>query len=130
MVICKAPIEIGTDIIEIKRIQEAICRSERFKLRVYTEEEIQYCEGRDKNVYASYAGIYAAKEAFCKALRSGFRGGSWQDIHVLRTEEGAPYIELTGIFGEMFKERSFQYCALSISHSREYATAQVVLMRE
>ena len=124
------PIEIGTDIIEIYRVKDAVEKSRRFKERVYTSSEIQYCEGRDKNAYASYAGIYAAKEAFCKALRIGFRNGSWQDINVMRTTDGAPYIELSGVFREIFESRGFIHCSLSISHSKEYATAQVLLVKQ
>lgn len=55
---------LGTDIIEIDRIKGAIERSNRFRLRVYTEREIAYCESKRTGVYQSYAGIYAAKEAF------------------------------------------------------------------
>ena len=91
---------LGTDLIEINRIQHAIERSERFLKRVYTSQEIAYCESKHKGMYQSYAGIYAAKEAFLKALGTGLRYGSWQDIEVGHTDLGAPKLYITGPFRE------------------------------
>ena len=74
--------KLGNDIIEIDRIRCAIEKSKSFRDRVYTSHEIDYCESRKKGRYESYAGIYAAKEAFIKALGTGMRHGSWQDIEI------------------------------------------------
>ena len=70
--------KLGNDIIEIDRIRQAIEKSSSFKVRVYTIHEIEYCKSRNKGCYESFAGIYAAKEAFIKALGTGMRHGSWQ----------------------------------------------------
>ena len=63
--------KLGNDIIEIDRIRQAIEKSSSFKVRVYTIHEIEYCKSRNKGCYESFAGIYAAKEAFIKALGIG-----------------------------------------------------------
>ena len=75
--------KLGNDIIEIDRIRQAIEKSSSFKARVYTIHEIEYCKSRNKGCYESFAGIYAAKEAFIKALGTGMRHGSWQDIETV-----------------------------------------------
>lgn len=118
---------LGTDIIEIDRIKQAIERSDRFRQRVYTEHEITYCENKHTGVYQSYAGIYAAKEAFMKALGTGLRYGSWQDIEVCHDEFGAPYLSITGAFKKIIQERICTESIVSISHCREYAMSTVII---
>lgn len=118
---------LGTDIIEIDRIKQAIERSDRFRQRVYTEHEIAYCENKHTGVYQSYAGIYAAKEAFMKALGTGLRYGSWQDIEVCHDEFGAPYLSITGAFKKIIQERICTEFIVSISHCREYAMSTVII---
>lgn len=118
---------LGTDIIEIDRIKQAIERSDRFRQRVYTEHEIAYCENKHTGVYQSYAGIYAAKEAFMKALGTGLRYGSWQDIEVCHDEFGAPYLRITGAFKKIIQERICTESIVSISHCREYAMSTVII---
>lgn len=118
---------LGTDIIEIDRIKQAIERSDRFRQRVYTEHEIAYCENKHTGVYQSYAGIYAAKEAFMKALGTGLRYGSWQDIEVCHDEFGAPYLSITGAFKKIIQERICTESIVSISHCREYAMSTVII---
>lgn len=118
---------LGTDIIEIDRIKQAIERSDRFRQRVYTEHEIAYCENKHTGVYQSYAGIYAAKEAFMKALGTGLRYGSWQDIEVCHDEFGAPYLSITGAFKKIMQERICTESIVSISHCREYAMSTVII---
>ena len=58
--------KIGTDIVEVERIKKAIERTEKFKINVFSTKEIEYCENK-KNKYESYAGKFAAKEAYFKA---------------------------------------------------------------
>lgn len=119
---------IGIDIIEIKRIEKAILTKDGFKPRVFTTSEIGYCESRGKQQFASFAGVYAAKEAFVKALGLGFRKGSWQELEIGHDEWGAPIFTCTGIFSDLLKERGYKEIKVSISHCKEYAVAQVVLM--
>ena len=118
---------LGTDIIEIDRIKKAIDRSDRFRQRVYTEREIAYCESKRTGSYQSYAGIYAAKEAFLKALGTGLRYGSWHDIEVCHDEFGAPFLSITGAFKTIMQERMYTESIVSISHCQSYAMSTIII---
>ena len=119
--------KLGNDIIEIDRIRCAIEKSKLFGNRVYTSHEIDYCESRKKGRYESYAGIYAAKEAFIKALGTGMRHGSWQDIEIYHDELGAPLIRLQDTFKEIYETLGYTAIHVSISHCKEYAMSTVIL---
>lgn len=119
--------KLGNDIIEIERIRQAIERSSLFVERVYTPHEIDYCESRNKGRYESFAGIYAAKEAFIKALGTGMRHGSWQDIEIYHDELGAPLIRLQDTFKNIYETLGYTNIHISISHCKEYAMSTVIL---
>ena len=93
---------IGTDIIEISRIKNAINNTALFKSKVYTKKEIEYIE-KKRNPYASYAGRFAAKEAVSKAFGTGVYGFSLKDIEILNDELGKPYVILYGKIKEPAK---------------------------
>ena len=118
---------IGTDIIEINRIATAVAK-DSFRCRVFTAAEQAYCLGRGKQSDASFAGIYAAKEAFVKALGTGFRHGTWQDMEVYHDDLGAPKLRVSGVFGDLAAKAGVTAIELSISHCRDYATATVLLV--
>lgn len=114
---------VGTDIVEISRIRKS-CQNRRFMERVYSEKEAAlFLTKRDP--YPSLAGNWAAKEAFSKALGTGVRGFELSDISVLRDNSGAPYFEFTGKAKEITDSRKLDF-SVSISHSKEYATAVVI----
>ena len=117
---------IGTDIIEISRIEKAINRTKLFKEKVYTEKEIEHIE-KKKNPYASYAGRFAAKEAISKALGTGVRDFLLKDIEILNDELGKPIVYL---YNEIKKLAEGLKIQISISHSREYAVSTVILYKE
>ena len=117
---------IGTDIIEISRIEKAINRTKIFKEKVYSEKEIEHIE-KKKNFYASYAGRFAAKEAFSKAMGTGVRGFLLKDIEILNDELGKPVVYL---YNEIKKLAEGLEIQISISHSKEYAVSTVVLYKE
>ena len=119
--------KLGNDIIEIERIRQAIERSSSFVERVYTPHEIDYCESRNKGRYESFAGIYAAKEAFITALGTGMRHGSWQDIEIYHDELGAPLIRLQDTFKNIYETLGYTNIHVSISHCKEYAMSTVIL---
>ena len=119
--------KLGNDIIEIDRIRCAIEKSKSFRDRVYTSHEIDYCESRKKGRYESYAGIYAAKEAFIKALGTGMRHGSWQDIEIYHDELGAPLIRLQDTFKEIYETLGYTDIHVSISNCKEYEMSTVIL---
>jgi holo-[acyl-carrier protein] synthase len=85
---------LGVDICEIARMERAIARHPTLKDRVFTPEEIAYCDSKARPA-ESYAGRFAAREATIKAL-GGYGGRRWQDISVTRHPSGAPAIRLDG----------------------------------
>lgn len=119
-------IGIGIDIIEISRVKNAIIR-QSFVHRVFTVQEKQYCESRGVQKAASYAARFAGKEAVMKAFGTGLAGGTLQDIEILLNEKGCPRVELSGQFAALAQELGVTRVHISLSHAREYATAQVVL---
>lgn len=115
----------GIDIIETKRIKKAI--SEKFAERIFTDAEVSYCE-KKKTKHISYAGHFAAKEAFVKALRTGIREGiNFKDIEVCHDDAGAPFLKLHAKAKETVQEKEITNICLSISHVEDMATAIVIL---
>ncbi len=109
--------KVGTDIVEIARIEKAVKkRSERFINSIFTEREIEYLN-KKKMKAESIAGGFAAKEAFSKYLGTGISGFSFKDIEVLHKENGKPYIVFKGTESR---------ADLSISHTDALAIAVVV----
>ncbi|HEU4389300.1 MAG TPA: holo-ACP synthase [Blastocatellia bacterium] len=121
-------IGVGIDLIEISRIADVLKRrGVRFRDRVFTIGEIEYCESVGSK-HASYAARFAAKEAAMKALGRGwFDGISWTDIETLRTDPGPPRLQLSGVALERFGKLGGKRVHLSLSHSRDLAIAQVVI---
>ena len=121
---------LGTDIIEIVRIGQMIERhGELFLDRVFTEDEIRYCQRR-KESYQHFAGRWAAKEAVMKTLGTGFvRGIRWQDIEVVVERSGQPKIRVCGGAGELAERLGIREFLITISHCRAYATAMAIALR-
>lgn len=117
----------GIDIVQISRMEDLVTHHDRSLHRFFTEQEIAYCRSRGYHQYASFAGIFAAKEALLKALGTGFRQGKWVDIEVTHTDLGAPIFVLHGYYKEAVRDKAMQQPALSISHDGDYAIAQVVM---
>lgn len=121
-------VSIGTDIIEVYRIRETIERTPRFVERVFTERERKYCDSKGAAAAQSYAGRFAAKEAFLKALKTGWRGKiTWHDIEICNDEQGVPSFNICGEAENLLEELGSDKIHLSISHTSEHATAQVIL---
>lgn len=119
-------ISCGTDIIEIERIRHSIEKlGEKFLNKVYTNNEIQYCENKRKQRYQHYAARFAAKEAIFKAISKGLKDKyeiDWKDIEVLNDEQSRPYVKI--------KEEIKTNIDISISHCKEYAVATVVMLND
>lgn len=117
----------GVDIIDIPRIKKMVSEDNRFLEKVFTQTEISYCEGKfRKEIH--YAARFAAKEAFFKAIGTGWRDGmKWTDICVENDELGKPEIKLEGKTRENFEKNSTKHIHLSLSHTKEYAVAFVVV---
>jgi len=88
---------IGTDLANIERIEGTLARfGDRFRNRVFTEAEQRKAEAR-RQVAATYAKRWAAKEACSKALGTGLRMGiAWKDMSVSNLTSGQPVMTLTG----------------------------------
>lgn len=120
-------ITCGTDIIEIKRIRESIeTIGEKFLQRIFTENEITYCESKGQQRYQHYAARFAAKEAAFKAISESLNDKyaiSWKDVEVENDKNGKPLIHIDKINIEQIENID-----LSISHCKEYACANVVVL--
>jgi len=114
---------IGTDIIEIERIRQAIERfGDRFLRRVYTEEELNIYGHRPHSLAASFA----SKEAVMKVLGTGARGVGWRDIETLYHPSGKPLVKLNGRAKKEADKLGIKEIDVSLSHSRAYATATAI----
>lgn len=118
-------IGIGTDIIEIDRIEKAVKRTKLFIDKLFTEKEITMFEVRGFKGEV-IAGNFAAKEAISKALGTGFRNIGLKDIEVLRDELGKPVVNLSNNVYDVLKRRDINM-HLSISHNRTSAIAYAVI---
>ncbi len=120
-------IGLGVDIAEVPRIRAAIeRRGQPFLRRVYTPNEIEYCE-RFKNRFERYAGRFAAKEASMKALGTGWRRGvRWVDFEVVREQSGRPTLALAGEAAKIAAALGVRRISLSITHTESQALAQVI----
>lgn len=119
---------IGVDIIEIDRIKETIERwQRRFIKRIFTPGEINYCTERS-DPFRCFAVRFAAKEAVFKALGTGWSGElSWQDVEILNTRSGKPWVKLRNRADQLMNLHSLSRVSLSLSHSRDYAVAMAVI---
>ena len=103
-------------------------RTPRFAERVFTPAERSYCDAKGEAAFQSYAGRFAAKEAFLKALKTGWRGKiTWHDVEILNDESGVPVLNLTGEAKRMIDELGAAAVHLSISHTAEHAVANVII---
>ena len=120
-------IGLGTDLIEIERIERSVARfGERFLERVFTPGEIAYCHAK-RGSAESFAARFAAKEAGAKALGTGIsRGVSWKEFEVKRKPGQRPELHLSGRAAEIAGELGVKRMSLSLTHSREMSMAVVV----
>lgn len=120
-------VKCGVDIIEISRIKESIENiGDSFLNRVYTKREIDYCESRGKSKYEHYAARFAVKESVFKAISEMVEDKysiTWKDIETLNDEQGRPKVEIL-----LVKNSKIENIDVSISHCKEYAIANVVVL--
>jgi len=118
----------GIDLVKIERIEKIIKKwGDNFVLRIFTSLEKEYCEKKKNNKYQSYAGKFAAKEALLKALGLGLREANWKEIEIKNDELGQPIIDTSGKLKNIASAKGVSKYFISISHSQEYAIAQVIL---
>lgn len=118
----------GIDIVELSRIKSAYDRwGSQFAERILAGEEIDILKKR-KEIYSYLGSRFAAKEAFLKALGTGYADGiSWQDMKIERLEGERPSIKVAGRAREILDQIGATNIHLSISHEKKYTVAQVIL---
>ena len=119
---------LGVDICEIARMERALARHPTMRERVFTAEEIAYCDGKARPG-ESYAGRFAAREATIKAL-GGYRGKRWQDISVARQPSGAPAIVLEGNAKRRADSLGISRILITFTHEKTSAVAFAVALRD
>ncbi len=120
-------VNCGTDIIEIYRIKESIEKlGEAFLNRIFTKDEIKYCESKKKQKYQHYAARFAAKEAAFKALSwkiDDKYSVSWKDFEIKNDKQGRPILNVVGV-----DLKDIENIDVSISHCNDYVVANVTVL--
>jgi holo-[acyl-carrier protein] synthase len=119
---------IGTDIVEVSRIQASLERfGRRFVDRILNPNERDYCLAQ-KIPAPFIAARFAAKEAVSKAFGTGMGlHMNWHNIEICRSENGQPFVALHGTGKTLFSQRGVQALLISLSHTANYATAVAIL---
>lgn len=118
---------IGTDIIEVSRVAGQVSGSGGFKERYFSAGEMAYCEAK-RGKARNYAARFAAKEAFFKALGTGYRGGlSFREVEVVNDRLGKPEIVLRGKAKEFCRRRKIRKIHVSLTHIKDYSSAVVIM---
>lgn len=118
-------IGVGIDIEDVERIEQVIARwGDRFTTRIFSEHERTYCEKRPRPAQ-HYAARFAAKEAFGKAIGTGWaQSFRWRDVEVRHSESGQPFLRLHGDLDARYGSLNVR---LSLSHTRTHVTAIIIL---
>jgi holo-[acyl-carrier protein] synthase len=117
----------GIDIIDVARIAEKIGREAGFRELVFSGQEIDYCQ-KQAFPYEHYAARFAAKEAFFKALGTGWLNGTaFNEIVVVHNEKGQPQIQLAAETAVTLASWNISRIHVSLSHQKNIATAIVIV---
>lgn len=118
-------ITCGTDIIEVKRIKDAINKKgDKFLNKIYTPFEIEYCNSKNSMKYQHFAARFVAKEAIFKAISEKMKNKyeiTWTDVEIRNNEEGKPQV----VF--LKENYNINQIDISISHVKEYAIAMCIV---
>ena len=118
---------VGIDEIEVERIERGLRKESGLKERLFTPEEIRYCEAR-RHAAMHFAARFAAKEALAKALGTGISGGmAFREIEVVRDADGRPSIRLHDRTRRGAEERGVGKIHVSLTHTLGRAAAVVIL---
>ncbi len=120
---------IGTDLIEVERVADKMEKKQGFKELVFSADEIIYCEARTYK-YEHYAARFAAKEAFLKAIGTGWRNGTaFNEIEIYNDEEGKPEIRFHGLTATTIADLKLGRIFVSLSHLKTIACAMVIIQK-
>jgi holo-[acyl-carrier protein] synthase len=111
---------VGTDIEQISRVEAALARTPRLRMRLFTPAECAYCDEKARPAQ-HYTARFCAKEAFAKALGVSL---SWQEVEIRRAPDGPPTLHVTGAAAAHLAGRTV---SLSLSHAGDYAVAVVLI---
>jgi holo-[acyl-carrier protein] synthase len=118
---------LGIDMIEVERVAIKIGKEAGFRELVFSEKEIQYCETKT-NKFEHYAARFAAKEAFFKAVGTGWMNGtSFNEIEIVNDNNGKPGLVLLGKTSETMAGAGIRNIHVSLSHIKTMATAVVII---
>jgi holo-[acyl-carrier protein] synthase len=121
---------IGTEIVECFRIRRMIEEhGEQFLRRIFTEEEIRFCQSR-RHATEHFAARWAAKEAVFKALGVTGRNGLWTDVETQIMPTGSAKANVGGATQEMMETRGIREILLTVAFCRAYATATAIAVRK
>ena len=117
----------GIDIIEIDRINNSIQKySDRFKNKIFTQKEIDYCHSQ-ADPAKHFAARFTVKEAALKCFGTGMTGGIlWKDIEVDRLKSGQPILNLYGKGKKIFNQLKLKQIHISITHDKSHAVAHAI----
>ena len=117
----------GIDIIEVDRIKNSIQKySDRFKKKIFTQKEIDYCHSQ-ADPAKHFAARFTVKEAVLKCFGRGMTGGIlWKDIEVDKLNYGQPVLNLYGNGKELFNQLNLKHIHISITHDKTYAVAHAI----
>ncbi|MEO5591688.1 MAG: holo-ACP synthase [Chitinophagaceae bacterium] len=118
---------IGIDMVEVERIAEKISKEQGFRELVFSCNEIIFCNDK-ANKYQHYAARFAAKEAFFKAIGTGWTNGTaFNEIEIAHDENGKPILLLTGTTAVTMMQKGIGTISVSLSHVKTMATAVVII---
>lgn len=118
---------LGTDLMEVERIAEKINKESGFREMVFSKTEIAYCESKT-NKFEHYAVRFAAKEAFFKALGTGWLSGThFNEVEITNDESGKPAIVLLDETKKTLSPLGIIKIWVSLSHLKEIASAVVII---
>lgn len=121
-------IGLGIDLCDIERLRILTEKTPAFLNKYYTDAERSYIQSRGVAAAQSMAAIYAAKEAFWKAMGCGITGtASLGEVEILHRESGSPYYHLSGKAKEMAEVRGVKTVYLSLTHEKDMAAAVCIL---
>lgn len=121
---------LGLDTIEVERVASKIARDGGFREMVFSRKEIDYCESKAKK-YEHYAARFAAKEAFFKALGTGWLNGTaFNEVEITNDAKGKPLLGLLGGTAHTLAAMNIKQVSVSLTHTKTMASAVVVIENE
>jgi holo-[acyl-carrier protein] synthase len=118
---------VGIDMVEVERMAASIKKESGFREMVFSKAEIAYCESK-KNKFEHYAARFAAKEAFFKALGTGWLENTlFNEVEITNTDNGKPELTLLGSTLATINTMGIKKILISLSHIKKIASAVVII---